>query len=1039
MQLGKNAGSATVQDGAEALTSTLIEKLYQVIRTGSGDIDIHAGRSVQLLNPFASIYTAGTQVADPTKVLTAGDFIVPLLESGIQQGNLGSAQQVYPAQYSMAGGNLIITAGEDIERKTVNNSGFIDDSSRQLPNNWLYRRSLLDSEGNYGKIAIGGTGFGSVTDAAASTTWWVDFSNFFQGVGALGGGNVNLAAGRDVKNVDAVIPTNARAAKGTPDAGSVLELGGGDLSVKSGSDINGGVYYVERGRGILEAGGSVTTNSTRSPSFGLVGNLNKPDAARLDPLTWLPTTLFIGKSSFDVTAAGDLLLGPVSNPFLLPQGISNLFWYKTYFSTIAPDSKVTATSLGGGVSYLNAVTLPGQNQAQPMLRAWHETQLLFTGSVSSAAYLQPWLRLAETKLDPFTEVWSLSAPSLYLTSLSGDLNLTGDLTLFPSRSGQLEVIAAGSISGLQPTGLSNLLIPGQKVQAWVSSTVNLSDADPASVPSMVSPITSILSNSTKGAVISNATGTGFLDEVSALFAESGAVTGANAVLQNQQARHTQGGLHLGDSEPLRIYALDGYISGMTLYSPKKARISADLDLMDISLYIQNLASSDVSVVTAGRDIAPSNETSGLRIEALSGGNALSFGQAPLAGDIQISGPGTAQVLAGRDLDLGLGPNLDDGTGTGVTSIGNLRNPYLPARGADLIVAAGIGSATSLASSQLAMDPFVAKFVKTPDGQAYLDKIAPGVNFVAQSAENQAMLATEVFYQILRDTGRDFNDPKSENYQKYDNGFAAIKTLFPETIQWDGEILSQGRDIRTRSGGDIRILAPGGGLKMAETTIGNPLTPPGIITESGGKVSLFTNQSVEIGIGRIFTLRGGDVVIWSSKGDIAAGSSSRTVQSAPPTRVVVDPQSASVETDLAGLATGGGIGVLATVEGVSPGDVDLIAPTGSIDAGEAGIRVTGNINLAAVTVLNAANISAGGSTSGAPSTTVSAPSVSAITSAANTGAASTSTMANSEAKQTASEVKPVEEESLSVFTVDVIGYGGDAAEEENEEASEEASQ
>ncbi|MEY3896642.1 MAG: hypothetical protein RLZZ214_2162 [Verrucomicrobiota bacterium] len=1036
--LGKNAGSATVQDGGEALTSSLVGNLYQVIRTGSGDIDINAGRNVRLLNPFASIYTAGTQVADPTKVLNADDFIVPIVDKVVQQGNLGSAQQVYPAQYSMAGGNLTITAGENIERKTLNNSGLIDDSSRQLPNNWLYRRSLVDADGSYGKIAIG-TGFTTVSDAAASTTWWIDFSNFFQGVGALGGGNVSLTAGRNVKNVDAVIPTNARAAKGTPDLGSVLELGGGDLSVKSGNDINGGVYYVERGHGILEAGGDVTTNSTRSPSFGLVGNLNEPDAATLDPLTWLPTTLFIGKSSFDVTAAGDLLLGPVSNPFLLPQGINNRFWYKTYFSTIAPDSKVTATSLGGGVSYLNAVTLPGQNQAQPMLRAWHETQLLFTGSVSSTAYLQPWLRLAETKLDPFTEIWSLSAPGLYLTSLSGDLNLTGDLTLFPSPSGQLEVIAAGSISGLQPTGFSNLLVPGQQVQSWVSSTVNLSDADPRSVPSIVSPITNLSSDSSKGAVISNSTGTDFMNEVSALFAESGAVTGANAVLQNQQARHTPGGLHTGDSEPLRIYALDGYISGLTLYSPKKARISADLDLMDISLYIQNLASADVSVVTAGRNIIPSNESSGLRIDALSSGNALSFGQAALAGDIQISGPGTAQVLAGQDLDLGLGANLDDGTGTGLTSIGNLRNPYLPVKGADLVVAAGIGSASSLASSQLAVEPFISKFVETADGKAYLDEIAPGVDFATQSEEKRALLAIEVFYQILRDTGRDFNDPESKGYQKYDNGIAAIKTLFPESIQWNGEILSQGRDIRTRSGGNISILAPGGGLKMAETTIGNPLTPPGIITESGGKVSLFTKQSVNIGIGRIFTLRGGDVVIWSSKGDIAAGSSSRTVQSAPPTRVVVDPQSASVETDLAGLATGGGIGVLATVEGVSPGDVDLIAPTGSIDAGEAGIRVTGNINLAAVTVLNASNISAGGSTSGTPSTSVSAPSVSTITSAANTGAASTSTMANSETKQTASEVKAVEEESLSIFTVDVIGYGGDADEEDKEEPSEDASQ
>ena len=66
LQLGKDAGSANAGGGTQAQTSSIIGNLFQVIRTGSGDIDIAAGRSVQLLNPFASIYTAGTQVADPT-------------------------------------------------------------------------------------------------------------------------------------------------------------------------------------------------------------------------------------------------------------------------------------------------------------------------------------------------------------------------------------------------------------------------------------------------------------------------------------------------------------------------------------------------------------------------------------------------------------------------------------------------------------------------------------------------------------------------------------------------------------------------------------------------------------------------------------------------------------------------------------------------------------------------------------------------------------------------------------------------------------
>ena len=68
------------------------------------------------------------------------------------------------------------------------------------------------------------------------------------------------------------------------------------------------------------------------------------------PETWLPTTLFLGKGVFDVSARGDLLLGPTANPFLLPQGVNNTFWYKTYFSTYAADSAVHVSSLTGDVT-----------------------------------------------------------------------------------------------------------------------------------------------------------------------------------------------------------------------------------------------------------------------------------------------------------------------------------------------------------------------------------------------------------------------------------------------------------------------------------------------------------------------------------------------------------------------------------------------------------------------------------------------------------------------------------------------------------------
>jgi len=1029
LRLGKNTGAATVTGGSSALTSSIVPNNYQVIRTGSGDIDIHTARAIRFLNPFASIYTAGTQVADPTGVHAPGDFITPIINRNVSQVVLGNAQQNYGAQYSMAGGNVNLHAGTNIERLTVNNSGLIQDSSRQLPNNWLYRRSYVNPDGEYGIIRIG-SGFTSTTDPAASATWWVDFSNFFQSVGALGGGNITLTAGNDIRNTDAAIPTNARAPRGVPNPASVVELGGGDLVVRAGKDISGGVYYVERGQGNLEAGGAITTNATRSPSSGLVGNLNSPATSTLDPQTWMPTTLFVGKSSFNLQAAGDITLGPISNPFLLPQGINNRFWYKTHFSTYSEDSSVSAISLGGDLSYRNAIILPGQTQAIPMLRAWHETQLLFTNSAASTSFVQPWLRLTESDLSPFSPIWSLAPASVSLTAFSGDMRVAGDLTTFPSPLGQIELIAAGSFSALQPVGLSNVVIPGQTTRAWTSSIINLSDADPRSIPRFQSPLNTGNPLAT-GATFSATTTAAFMSSLASMFVESGSFTGTNAVLQTRQARHTSGLLHPVDADPVRIHAMEGDISGLTLFTGKPAWITAGRDITDIAFYLQNTDASHLSIVSAARDIIAANPLSVLRIAATAAGNALAFGQSLLPGDIQISGPGALHVLAGRNLDLGTGSSLGNGTGAGLSSIGNFRNPFLGPQGADITALAGIGPASELASSMVAIDAFIQHLLDTPEGFELLDELIPGVDPATLDPRTRATLAIEAFFITLRDAGRDYNNPQSPDVLTYRLGEAAIAALFGEDpALWNGDMLVRARDIRTRSGGDIRLLVPGGGLSLANTAIGNPLTPPGIITEAGGSINIFTDENVDIGVGRIFTLRGGDIIIWSSNGDIAAGTSSRTVQSAPPTRVVIDPQSASVQTDLAGLATGGGIGVLATVEGVEPGDVDLIAPTGTIDAGDAGIRVSGNINIAAVQVVNAGNIASGGSSTGGGA--VSAPAVTTVSTPAPPVSQTTAaeTTAREEERERDEEIR--QETGPSIYTVEVIGYGGGGPIEEEEE-------
>ena len=1040
--LGKNGGLNISNDPSNALTKSIVSGHYQVIRTGAGSIEISAGQNVELLNQFATIYTAGVLVADTT---LGGTFDVPILSgANLGQSALGPVQEspAYPAQYSMGGGNVTIVAQGNIEHLTQDTGGnLIPDSEKELPSNWLYRRGYVNpTTGLFGNGRSGDV---------ASTTWWIDFSNFFEGIGALGGGNVTLIAGHDISNVDAVVPTNARMpGKGTggnlaPNAAGMVELGGGDLLVRAANNIDGGVYYVERGQGTLTAGNSITTNSTRSPSLGII---TLPSTIN-DPLTWLPTTLFIGKGGFDVSANGNVLLGPVANVFLMPEGYNNTFWDKTYFSTYAATDTLSVSSMSGNVTLRENVTLPGfgVGSSIPILEAWLQSVSLFdpNANILTVSSYQPWLRLDETSVTQFASILSLMPPTLRATAFTGDINLQGNLTLSPSPTGTLDLAATGSINALQPSGITT--VNGSNLENWITSTINLSDANPASVRGITTPFAfqSVLLSEGLANSGGNASNTGTPDNPNFLstifdniFNETGSVTGAAAVIQTKQTLHDPNLLHLNDPNPVHLYAANGNISGVTLFAGKTTHLAAGNDITDIALYIQNINPNDISTVSSGLDLIAFDPTSFLRTLAQSAGNELGNGANSLAGDIQIGGPGTLEVLAGRNLDLGVGPANPNGTGVGITSIGNARNPALPFSGASVVAGAGIGGSTGLDTSHLDFANFIAQFLNPatagtesarylPDlgtliGMTGADDIQIWNAFNSLSNATKDTLALNLFYMVLRDAGRDHGNPLAAGFKNYKDGFDAVAALFPGS-NWQGDISLTSREIKTNRGGDITLFAPGG-----QVTVGLPVAnlsaDQGILTANGGNISIFTHGNINVGVSRIFTLAGGNEILWSSAGNIAAGSAAKTVLSAPPTRVIVDPQSANVATDLAGLATGGGIGVLETVAGIPPSNVDLIAPAGTIDAGDAGIRVSGNLNISAKLVLNAGNIQAGGAVSGASASSgVAAPSMGSIASAANTQGA-TSGAADQVNKQGRND-NSSQDAIPSIISVEVLGYGG----------------
>jgi len=172
--------------------------------------------------------------------------------------------------------------------------------------------------------------------------------------------------------------------------------------------------------------------------------------------------------------------------------------------------------------------------------------------------------------------------------------------------------------------------------------------------------------------------------------------------------------------------------------------------------------------------------------------------------------------------------------------------------------------------------------------------------------------------------------------------------------------------------------------------------------------VFTDEDVDVAQSRIMTEQGGDIVMWSSNGSIDAGKGAKTSYSLPAPVFDID-NDFYVTVDAKGLVTGAGIATLQTVPG---------APRGTVDAGAAGIRVSGNLNIASLYVTNAFNIQVQGVTTGV--LTVAAPNTIALTAASNTAGAAADLATQAIKQQTG---LAEQQDVPSLITVEVLGYGG----------------
>lgn len=410
-------------------------------------------------------------------------------------------------------------------------------------------------------------------------------------------------------------------------------------------------------------------------------------------------------------------------------------------------------------------------------------------------------------------------------------------------------------------------------------------------------------------------------------------------LTNPLLVHSKTPWHANDSERSRLIALNGNISGpgskdavLRFNEPVFIQASGNIE-NGVSVVSQHLSVDDVT-----------------RIEA---GGSIKFRDVATAKTVfQVDGPGRLEVIAGEDVDLA--------AGLGIVTKGNFENPYLPEGGANVLVLAGT------------TQPDYSKF------QEYLQK-----NSLYSAEDSSESALRDRFFTLLRDYGNEAEAGGGE--ASYAKGRALIQTLFPTNLINEGNIDFFYSAIKTEQGGTIDLLAPGGGITVGianpSTTLGSKgASEQGLFTLQGGEIRALAHDDFLVNQSRVFTLDGGDILVWADYGNIDAGSGAKTVSATPPPVLVV--RGGQIVLDASNSVSGSGIGALASKDDTPASNVYLFAPQGAIDAGDAGLRSTGNITLGARVILNASNIQAAGSVSGAPAAAASAAPAAAVTNPTN---------------------------------------------------------
>jgi hypothetical protein len=992
-------------------TADSTQMVESVIRTGTGSLTLLAGGNISE-NSLYGIYTAGHQSADvaaaynlPQQNLPGSNSVLGSLGDTItlNGASYNSAIQGYQAYYPTGGGNVLVSAqgtlgGYVAPGRAAALDGAIDTPDSNEIGNWLYRQA--------------GDGVG--------TSYWINFGTYvassspgtdiyqagFTGIGALGGGNVTVSVGGNAgatsgggtSGVDVAVASTGRV---LPD-GSVEQTGGGRLTLQVGGALNPVIAPAiintvpaltpDQSGTLTDLRGSLTVSAGSIGSVGLIYGAQPANAipnpfSASEAQSWGGPVIVLGDATATVSTRGDLVLSGAGDPtretqYNVAASYNAGGAAQSWFSLWTPTTAISLFSAGGNLA--------------PIVEYVVQSGSAGNASATDGRYVYP---------PNFSAV--AAGGSIYFSSFTpvGAPPAATSLELAPAANGELSMLAGGSIfDSLAP--------------------VDISGANPLTTATLLNPAFAIR-ESDAAASVTNTVATGDTSPLS-LF-----TFGPDTPTTN---------LHQDDPNPARFYAATGDIVGLltgetltftsipaqgsSYIAGKAVDIEAGRDIIDLgNVPGTQKATINTTVFSSGSLIFNDNPND---VSLISAGRDITFA------NVQVAGSGNLLVQAGRNLYQGQQGVLE--------SIGPLVdvNPITRAGGAGITALAGVGAAgpdyttfaalyldpANLANASTPLQDQPGKVVQTYASQllTYL-QTAEGYTgtadgalafFQALPAAQRAVFLLPIYFAELNQSGLEFNDTTSRFFKSYLRGNDAIASLFPGTYTGDVTLFGAS-GIRTDFGGNVTLVAPGGQVELGITSNGAPPPTSGLLTRGSGDIDIYSQGSVELGQSRIFTTFGGGIVIWSSQGNIAAGLGSKSTIVFTPADITYDDYG-NITLSPTVPSTGAGIATLAPIASVPRGDLNLVAPLGIIDAGEAGIRSSGNANLAALTVVNAANIQVQGKTTGLP--VIAVPNVAGLTAAGNaTGSALQSALSSQAAARRALQPH-------STITVEVVGYGGD---------------